>query len=83
MFTNSWTIFNYSWSNEGFAYTDKKREEEEETLVNEFAKRAYKEAYITHSEKVWMSSWNRGSMTLVIDDLRELHCHTGQLILAL
>jgi len=50
----------------------KEREEEEETLVNEFAEGGYNETCITRSEEVWMGYWNRGSMTLVIDDLREL-----------
>jgi len=51
----------------------KKWEEEEETLVNEFVEGAYdEETCIIRSEKVWMGSWNRGSMAVVIDDLREL-----------
>jgi len=50
----------------------KKREEEEETLLNEFAEGGYEETCIIRSEKVWMGSWNRGSMAVVIDDLREL-----------
>jgi len=32
----------------------------------------YEETCIIRSEKVWMGSWNRGSMAVVIDDLREL-----------
>ena len=50
----------------------KNREEEEETLVNEIMEGGYEETCITRSEEVWMGYWNRGSMTLVIDDLREL-----------
>jgi len=50
----------------------KEREEEEETVVNELAEGGYEETCITRSEEVWVGYWNRGSMTLVIDDLREL-----------
>ena len=50
----------------------KKREDEEETLVNEFAEGGYEETCITRSKEVWMGSWNWGSITLAIDALREL-----------
>ena len=50
----------------------KEREEEEETVVNELAEGGYEETCITRSEEVWVGYWNRGSMALVIDDLREL-----------
>ena len=54
--------------------TQAKKREEEETLVNEFMEGTYdEETCIICSEKVWMGSWNWGSMAVVIDDLRELH----------
>ena len=54
--------------------TQAKKWEEEETLVNEFMEGTYdEETCIICSEKVWMGSWNWGSMAVVIDDLRELH----------
>jgi len=49
-------------------------EEEEGTLVNETVEGDYEETCITRSEEVWMGYWNRGTMTHVIDDLRELRC---------
>jgi len=49
-----------------------KWEEEEEILTNEIAEGNYEDTCITRFEQEWMGFWNRGAMTLVIDDLREL-----------